>query len=357
MAALLLAVDPASPDPAAVARAAEALRAGRLVVLPTETVYGLAARADDPAALRALREAKGRDGGKPFSLHLPSVRAFRERFPSLPEAAARLASRRLPGPLTLVVPDPAGGATGVRVPDDAVCRAVLEAAGCPVVATSVNPSGAPPAVTAGEAAAFASGFAAVILDAGPSRGGAASTVVAFEGDRVAVLREGAVPAEEVLEEAARLLLFVCTGNLCRSPLAAALAARTMAAAREVEPGALPLFGRAAGSAGTAAPEGRPASPEMAAVGRSLGVDLGGHRSRGLTFDLVDRADRLFTATAAQRESILAFVPGAERRILLLDPRGRDVPDPVGRGDRAYRDAGARIERAVRARAEEGTLEG
>jgi tRNA threonylcarbamoyl adenosine modification protein (Sua5/YciO/YrdC/YwlC family) len=333
------------PDPEAVEAAARALRDGLLVVFPTETVYGWAVRADEPAAVRALREAKGRDGEKPLTLHLPTVAALEARFGPLPTAAARLSRRRLPGPFTLVLPDPAGGTTGVRVPDDPVARAVLEAARCPVAATSVNPAGEAPAVTGSDAAITAAGRTAVVLDAGPCRIGRPSTVLRFGGDRVEVLREGAVPAREALEDSARILLFVCTGNLCRSPLAAAMAAASLARRRGCSAADLPSFGTAVLSAGTGADAGRKATPETVAEGRSRGLDLSGHRSRPLTPALIDRADAVFVMESAHRASILEFAPEAAGRVFLLDPSGRDVPDPFGRGPEAY-DASARILEAV-----------
>lgn len=357
MPARVLRVDPSRPDPESVEAAARALREGRLVVFPTETVYGFAARADDPAALEALRRAKGRDGARPFSLHLPTVAALRARFPGLGGAAARLAARRLPGPITLVLPGPGGESTGVRVPDDAVARAVLEAAGCPVVATSVNLSGEPPSVTGEEAAAVARGTAAVVLDAGPCALGLASTVVAVRGEGLEVLREGAVPRREVLEDAARWILFVCTGNICRSPLAAAMAERRLEEARGAGRGGLPEHGLRVLSAGTSAGRGLPATEETVEEGRRRGLDLAPHRSRPLTPGLVDQADRVFAAEAAHVRSILRFLPEARGRVLLLDPGGRDVPDPFGRGGEAYGRAAALMERAVETRAREGSLEG
>jgi tRNA threonylcarbamoyl adenosine modification protein (Sua5/YciO/YrdC/YwlC family) len=332
-------VNPVRPDQAAVAAAARALRDGELAVFPTETVYGLAARADDPAALQRLKEAKGRDADKPLSLHLPDVAALEARFGPLGPVAARLARRRLPGPLTLVLPDRSGtGTIGVRVPDDPVATAVLRAAGVPVVASSVNRSGEPPSIDGAAAAAVAGGLASVVLDAGRCRLGIASTVVRADGDRVEVLREGAVPAADVLEDASRILLFVCTGNLCRSPLAAALARRDR-----------PARGWAVLSAGTSADSGRPATPETVEAGRVRGLDLTRHRSRPLTPTLLDRADAVFVMEGAQRRSILEFVPGAAEKVRLLDPAGRDVPDPYGRGAEAYDAVARMLESAVRER--------
>jgi tRNA threonylcarbamoyl adenosine modification protein (Sua5/YciO/YrdC/YwlC family) len=342
----VLRVDARRPDPAAVARAAGALRSGHLVVFPTETVYGLGARADAPRALAALRELKGRDADKPLTLHLPDVEALESRFGALPVRAARLARHRLPGPFTLVLPDPAGGFTGVRVPDDAVACAVLRAAGWPVLASSVNLAGEPPALTGSDAAITVAGKAALVLDAGPSPLGKPSTVLRFEGDRVEVLREGAVPAREALEETARIVLFVCTGNLCRSPLATAMAEKALAERVGCAPGDLPARGWAVLSAGTAADAGRRATPETVAEARSRGLDLSRHRSRPLTPALLDRADVVFVMEEDQRQRILEFAPEAAGRVRLLDPAGRDVPDPFGGGPEAYDLAARRMEEAV-----------
>jgi tRNA threonylcarbamoyl adenosine modification protein (Sua5/YciO/YrdC/YwlC family) len=347
--ARILKVDPSRPDPASIEAAARALRDGALVVFPTETVYGWAARADDPHAVRALREAKGRDGEKPLTLHLPTRESLEERFRPLPPGAARLARRRLPGPLTLVLPDRAGGTTGVRVPDDAVARAVLEAARCPVVATSVNLAGEPPAVDGSDAAITAAAKSAVVLDAGPSRIGRPSTVVRFRGEETEVLREGAVPAAEALEDAARILLFVCTGNLCRSPLAAGLAARDLARSLGCAPADLPARGWAVLSAGTTGAAGRPATPETLVEGKRRGADLSRHRSRPVTPTLVDRADRVYVMEAAQRRTLLAFAPEAGSRVSTLAPSGADVPDPFGRGADVYALTATRIEEAVKDR--------
>jgi L-threonylcarbamoyladenylate synthase len=197
LATRLRTVDPLAPDPAAIAEAASALARGELVVFPTETVYGIAARADDPAAVARLRAAKGRDGAKPLTLHVADVAALRRRFPLLPATAERLLRAGvLPGPVTFVLPVP-GGTLGVRVPEGAVPRSVLAACPFDVVASSANLAGEPPAVDGTAAAAFGRGRATVVLDAGPCARGVASTVVRLLEDTVEVLREGAVPGGEI----------------------------------------------------------------------------------------------------------------------------------------------------------------
>ncbi|ABC82224.1 L-threonylcarbamoyladenylate synthase [Anaeromyxobacter dehalogenans] len=190
---------------ARIAAAAAVLRAGGIVVYPTETFYGLGALASDGAALARLAAAKLRPEGKP----LPLVAADREqvdRVASLEGAAARLAGRLWPGPLTLVLPARPGlseaitagsGTVGVRIPGSEVARALARMAGGALVSTSANLSGGPPPdrVEALDAALRAA--VDHVLDAGPTPGGLPSTVVAVAGEELRVVRPGAVSIEQV----------------------------------------------------------------------------------------------------------------------------------------------------------------
>lgn len=192
----------ADGEAGAVARAAEALRAGGLVVLPTETVYGLAANAADPRAVAAVYEAKGRPRFNPLIAHVPDVAAAR-RVAVLDERAERLAAAFWPGPLTIVAPvrdnvavcdlARAGLDTvAVRVPGHPLARAVLGAFGGPVVAPSANRSGRPSPTTFADAMEETGAFAAAALDGGPCAVGLESTVVALlPGEPPRLLRPGA----------------------------------------------------------------------------------------------------------------------------------------------------------------------
>jgi len=185
-----------------VRRAAALLREGRIVALPTETVYGLAARADSEVALSRLRRLKGRPEEKKFALLAPSLEAC-AGWGAPGAEARRLAEAFWPGPLTLVVPDGSGGELGLRCPDVAVTRRVISLVGAAIVATSANLSGAAPALNAGEALALFEGRLAAVLDGGPARVGRASTVVRFRDGELEILREGALPAADLLAALAR----------------------------------------------------------------------------------------------------------------------------------------------------------
>lgn len=192
-------------DAAGVARAAALLRAGRLVALPTETVYGLAADATDPDAVAAIYAAKGRPAHNPLIVHLPDAAAA-ARLADLGTEGARLAAAFWPGPLTLVAPlrrgsglapaVTAGLATvAVRVPAHPAAQAVLRAAGRPLAAPSANPSGRISPTTAAHVLAGLGGRIAAVLDAGPCAVGVESTILGLAPLRL--LRPGGVPTEAV----------------------------------------------------------------------------------------------------------------------------------------------------------------
>jgi L-threonylcarbamoyladenylate synthase len=187
------------------------LRGGGVVAYPTETFYGLGALARDPAALARLASVKGRPEGKPLPI-VAADAAMAAEVAVIEGLARVLAERFWPGPLTLVLPARAGlgapitagtGTVGVRVPGSEVARALCRAAGGPIVSTSANPAGAPPPASAGALDPALVARIDGVLDAGPTPGGAPSTVVSVEGERLTLLRDGAVPFAEV-ERAARL---------------------------------------------------------------------------------------------------------------------------------------------------------
>ena len=189
-------VDARQPAAAALAAALAALRRGELVIVPTETVYGLAADERNPAAMGKLFEAKGRPPEKPVALLAAGVAELERHGARLPPAAKKLAEKFWPGPLTLVLDSPAGW-LGFRIPDHPVMLALLRAWGGVLAVTSANRSGEPPATTAAAALAVLEPFVALALDAGPAAGGVPSTVVKVDGAHADILRAGAIAADEI----------------------------------------------------------------------------------------------------------------------------------------------------------------
>jgi L-threonylcarbamoyladenylate synthase len=193
-------------DDQAIARAAAALKAGGLVILPTETVYGLAADASNARAVAAVYEAKGRPAFNPLIAHVADL-ATAQRIARFDERALRLAKRFWPGPLTLVlqVEDPAAvcdlaraglDTVAVRAPAHPLAHALLERFGGPLVAPSANRSGRPSPTTFLDAIEETGGAAEFALDGGPCRIGLESTVVALL-DEPRLLRPGAIVRGEI----------------------------------------------------------------------------------------------------------------------------------------------------------------
>ena len=184
--------------PKAIACAAAAVREGGVVALPTETVYGLAARTGDRAARARLIRIKGREGKKPFQVLASSRQAALRMCGSLPVCARKLAHALWPGPLTLVVKGRNGRWVGLRVPDHPVAAALLRRCGGSLVATSANRSGEKDAFTAAEVISALGGRVDVLLDGGAAQRREPSTVVKCDGENWSILREGAVKRATIL---------------------------------------------------------------------------------------------------------------------------------------------------------------
>lgn len=197
-------IDRTHPDPAVVAEAAACLRAGGLVVLPTETVYGLGANALNPAAVAAIFAAKGRPATDPLIVHVSGLEDLEAIVSDIPPVARRLASRFWPGPLTLILPKratisdsvTAGLPTvAVRVPAHPVARAVIAAAGVPIAAPSANLFSRPSPTQAAHVLSDLDGRVDLVLDAGPTDVGVESTVLDLTVDPPLVRRPGGVTLE------------------------------------------------------------------------------------------------------------------------------------------------------------------
>lgn len=190
------------------AGAADVIKNGGLVAVPTETVYGLAGNGLDERAVREIYEVKGRPAVKPLSLMVPGAEAMELYCEPVPEAARALAKRFWPGPLTIVlrskdiVPDivRAGGSTvGLRCPDHPLTLEALRLSGLPFAAPSANPSGAPSPRTAEEVLAYFDGKIDGVIDGGPCGIGRESTIIDMSARPFRILRQGALPEAQIAD--------------------------------------------------------------------------------------------------------------------------------------------------------------
>ena len=321
-------VDPDHPSAKDIAQAADALRHGQLIILPTDTVYGVAADPRVAGAEQRLCAAKGRDPVKPIPLLVADARETTRWGAVLDSRAQNLARAFWPGPLTLVLR--VGDAyEGFRMPNHPVALAVLKAAGGVLRVTSANRSGEPAARDAAAAIASLGRNVSLALDAGPAPLGAESTVVQEVDGDLRILRQGAIPADLIL--ARPTVLMVCTGNVCRSPMAEYLLRRWLGknTAWDVQ------------SAGLAAADGVAISPEARDVLAEKGIDASEHASRPLTQALVDAARIIVVMTNEHRAAVRQRFPSAADRVYLLSSfgyahRDEDIPDPIGDSVDFYR---------------------
>jgi len=351
-------------------QAADTLRCGGLVAIPTETVYGVAARADQPDAVTALRRLKGRPDDKPFTVHLGETEQVYGFVPEPSGLARRLIRKAWPGPITLILdvthvdtektevvsrfgPEviPAvyyNGTVGLRCPDDSVARTLLSDVEFPVVAASANRAGATEATTADAVRAALDGQIDLILDHGRSRYGRASTVVRVGASEMEVIREGVID-RRMLDRMAQLrILFVCTGNTCRSPMAAALCSRVIADRLACAVDELGAHHVVIESAGASAGPGASASQGAISAMARRDVDLSAHRTQRISRDMIESADYIYCMTQGHLEAVLQEQPSAAGRAELL-AGDRDIEDPIGADDGAYHSCAERIMEACRRR--------
>lgn len=198
-------IEPATPE--AVRQAAALIVRGEVVAFPTETVYGLGADAGQGEAVARIYEIKGRPSFNPLIAHIDSL-AFAERLVVFDALSRQLACAFWPGPLTLVLPKRADAGVSslatagldtlaVRLPSNPVARALIEAAGVPIVAPSANRSGHVSPTNAAHVAADLGGRVPLILDGGPTVVGVESTILQVREGRVFMLRPGGLAAEAV----------------------------------------------------------------------------------------------------------------------------------------------------------------
>jgi protein-tyrosine phosphatase len=340
-------------------RSVQALVEGEVIGVPTETVYGLAANGLSAKAVDRLCEIKGRDQTVPFAISVSSRDAAADFFCELTPLARRLSYRCWPGPLTLVVPADSKhsalqqlpedvrkrivgdhGCVGFRVVDHRILAQVHRFLQGPLVLTSANLSGQPASTTAPPVADQLGDSLPLLLDDGPPRYGGASTVVRVIGNRLEILREGVIERAAMNQFIKPVIVLVCTGNTCRSPMAETLLREILNEKLGNEDTVRVL------SAGVAAGMGSGASPQAVEVMGNRGLDLTGHSSRPLDDAVMNVADLVLTMTRGHRAAILAAWPDMHDRVHVLRRDGGDVTDPVGMSVEVYESCANQIEQEL-----------
>jgi len=354
-------------DSEKIAAAARRLDEGGLVVFPTETVYGIGCRVRADS-IRRLDEVKGRGGWKRYTLHIADPEVVTRYVPTIPLKGRKLIANGWPGPMTVVfeLDDEALGqqrgvfgddafgvlyedsTIGIRCPDNRIARRLLRWAAEPIVAPSANLDGRAPATDAAGVLAQLDGRIDILLDGGECKYKKSSTVVKITGWQPIMLRQGVYSEEDIAQMSLIRILFVCAGNTCRSPMAAAFCRKYISEKLDCTVDETEVRGYKIISAGLTAGSGMPASSEVVGICARKGIDLSGHRSRPLTSGQAEASDYIFAMNKSDRKQILEICPAATEKCLLLDGNG-EVSDPIGAGVDVYEECAKQIEKALEER--------
>jgi protein-tyrosine phosphatase len=333
-----------------------ALTRGQVLVLPSEAGYLAAASALLPGGVERLRRL-----GKSESLEIAvaDVQAARDWVPGLGSVGQRLAHRLWPGPLVLACTERDGGLSGrlpaglrshlcpgralrLRCPNHDAILAMIRESSIPLALVSLPGAATPIAATLRQLPNEVIDNVDGLIDDGPTPLSHPPAVVAVEEESWSLVRPGVLTEDQVKGLVARLIVFICTGNTCRSPLAEALCKKRLADRLGCGVDELPARGYVVTSAGLAAGPGMPAAAEAVAVARDLGANLENHRSKPLSGDLAARADVLIAMTHSHLRALCDHFPTLGASPRLLNSAGQDLSDPIGQPRPVYEECARQI---------------
>ena len=311
---------------------------------------------------------KQRPTDKPYTLHIGDFSALSGYVPELSLLDRRFLQKAWPGPLTAVfelnenqqklvqenTAEPLievlyyNHSIGIRLPDNEAARRLFQAAGSPVVAPSANKSGTKPPISAEEVLGQFDGEIELLLDDGPTKYKKPSTIVKIAGDALEVIREGVYEARMIEQMRGVTILFVCTGNSCRSPMAEGICNRELSEKLGCSVDQLGEKGYKVVSAGIMAGTGFSATPEAIQACSEESVDISDHRSQPVTMDLINRADFIYVMDSSHRHAVLNLASHKAGQIEFLSKQV-DITDPIGMSIGTYRKCANLIAQSIEER--------
>ena len=399
--ALLIDVQHADDERDSVHRAVQTLVEGGLVGFPSESTYVLAASGVCERGMERLAAVANSMGEPRLTLAVKSLADAQDYFPKLPPVGIRLARRCWPGPVAIAAPCTDADSLLGRLPgitakvlapdgflyvwspasrlisaawrllagpivvwparfpstDVSSTGLLAESSGKPLEAPQAKRAEMHDCITAEKLEEQCGRDCQLILDDGRCRLGQHFTVVKVVNSGWSIEFPGVVPTKTVSSMAVAMILFVCTGNTCRSPMAESIAKKLLAEKLACSPTELESRGVVVRSAGLAAANNAPASAESCQIMEEQGLDLSDHASQPLGGGLVKQADWIFTMTRSHRDLLLAAYPDAADRTMVLRRDGLDVVDPIGSPLEDYRRCAEQIQKEVQAWLESPALSG
>jgi len=331
-------IDSNKPEAKKIKKAAQILKRGGLVAFATETVYGVGTAFWNTNALRRLYQIKQRPKDKPFSAAIADKKQLLDLGCEVSSYAYRFISKFWPGPLTLVLWTRDEKKIGIRMPEGPVAQALLKEVSTPLALPSANISGNKAPVTATEVLKDLEGKVEMVLDSGKTNIGIESTVLDLTVPPYRILREGAIKKEDIDTVPKKSVLFVCTGNSCRSVMAEGLLRKMLKEKSKTDVEVV--------SAGIAGMRGAAPTKETINVMKDDGVDVSSFRSKALNRDFIDRSELILVMQDMHKRDVLSYGPETKNKVYLLREFTKDeaikdgftpeIPDPIGGSAQIYK---------------------